>query len=130
MKGKLAVWILSAFIFLGLAGCNTAPEKSSFEPSNSFDGSYRGTRIDVSNDAICRETSIVGTVANGEARFKLTYNNTNLKGWINKSGRLKLYDDNNRWNYNFSGTASGGTIEGEWSVDGAPCRGTWKVDRQ
>ncbi|MCB1800565.1 MAG: hypothetical protein KDI82_02650 [Gammaproteobacteria bacterium] len=115
---------------LVLAGCNTMPEKPAFEPSKSFDGTYRGTRTDVSNDFICKPTSITGTVANGEARFKLTYNNTNLKGWIDQAGQLTLYDDNSQWNYHFSGTATATAIEGKWSVDGAPCRGTWRVERQ
>ena len=130
MNKEFVVSVLASICVVSLSGCNTMPEKPAFKPSSGFDGSYRGTRIDVSNNSICRETSIVGTVANGEANLKLTYNSTNLKGWIDEQGNLKLYDDSNQWNYHFSGTASGSTIEGEWSVDGAPCKGTWKVERQ
>jgi len=130
MNRKLAISILVISGVAVIAGCNSMPEKPPFKASSSFDGTYRGTRTDVSNDAICRETSIIGSVENGEAKFKLTYNDTNLKGWVDADGNLKLYDDNNRWNYNFSGIAAGGKIEGEWSVDGAPCRGTWVVERQ
>jgi hypothetical protein len=129
MDRNFAVSVLALICVVCLPGCNTMPEKPAFKPSNSFDGNYRGARIDVSNDPVCKETSIAGTVVNGEANLKLTYNSTNLKGWIDGQGKLELYDDNNRWNYHFSGTASGGTIAGEWSVDGAPCKGTWKVER-
>jgi len=130
LKRKIVISLLVISSVVGIAGCNSMPEKPSFRPSSSFDGTYRGMRIDVSNDSLCRETSINGAVENGEAKFKLTYNGTNLTGWVDEGGNLKLYDDNNRWNYNFSGVASGGKIEGEWSVDGAPCRGSWVVERQ
>jgi hypothetical protein len=130
MNRKVVLSVLASIVVVSLSACNSIPDKPAFEPSKSFDGSYRGTRIDVSNDAICKETAIVGTVVNGEANLKLTYNSTNLKGWINEQGSLTLYDDNSQWNYHFSGTASGGAIEGEWSVDGAPCKGTWRIERQ
>jgi hypothetical protein len=130
MRTTLLVSVVVSISVLTLSGCNTMPQKPAFTPSSNFDGNYRGTRIDVSNDFICNETSIIGTVTNGEANFKLTYNNTNLKGWIDEKGALKLYDDNIQWNYHFSGTASGSAIEGQWFVDGAPCKGTWRVERQ
>ena len=127
MKRTPPVLVLGALV---LSGCNSMPEKPDFNPSHAFDGLYRGARIDASNDSVCKETSIVGAVTDGEAMFKLSYNDTNLKGWVDQTGHLTLYDDNNRWNYHFAGIASGRRIEGEWSVDGAPCNGTWWVERQ
>lgn len=126
---KLLAFTGAISVVLFLTGCQSTPKKPSFTPSTAFDGNYRGIRIDVSNDQICKETSIVGSVNGGEAKFTLSYNGTLLKGWVTQDGELHLYDNNPRWDYHFTGKASGKAIEGNWHVGNAPCRGTWSVNR-
>ena len=125
---SVSVSTLSVLAIL-LSACNTMPDKPDFKVSTDHDGKYKGERIDISGGSICKETTITGQVEDGQARLRLTYNGTNLKGWISESGELKLYDDNPRWDYKFSGTAANGEIQGNWSVGNAVCKGTWSVQR-
>ena len=124
---SVSVCILSA---IGLGACqSTSSVKPDFSVSQAFDGQWRGERVDVSGDTICRQTTIVGTVASGEARLWLSYNQTLLTGWIASNGDLTLSGNSPRWDYKFSGKAEGNAIKGDWSVGNAPCRGTWYVTR-
>ncbi len=128
---SVSVITVSALAVL-LSACstvNTMPDKPGFKASSAYDGKYKGERIDTSGGSICRRTTIIGQVEDGEARFRLTYNGTNLKGWISESGELKLYNDSPRWDYQFTGTAANGEIQGNWSVGNAVCKGTWSVQR-
>lgn len=100
-----------------------------FPVSSGFDGQWRGERLDVSGDPICSQTTIVGSVTNGEAKLWLSYNQTLLTGWIAQNGTLVLSGNSQRWDYKFTGTASGNVIKGMWSVGNAPCHGTWHVRR-
>ncbi|EOD78835.1 hypothetical protein D515_02342 [Grimontia indica] len=103
------------------------PEAPAFEVSSNFDGQWEGKRIDISGDNICLETRILGSIEEGKVSLRLMYNNTLLKGWIADDGKLELYSNNERWGYDFKGTAQNGQIDGEWKVSNAPCRGSWKV---
>ena len=120
--------ILLSMYFL-TSTCFALGNKPPFTPTTEFDGKYKGDRIDVSGDSICKKTRITGKVKNGKATFWLQYNGTRLTGWISESGELELESNSDRWDYKFSGSASGNTIAGKWSVGNAPCRGTWEVTR-
>lgn len=124
---SLSICFLAA---MALAGCQSPTSaKPDFPVSREFDGQWRGERIDVSGDSICRPTTIVGSVTNGEAQLWLSYNQTLLTGWIAQNGDLVLSGNNPRWDYKFGGKAQAKEIKGDWSVGNAPCRGTWYVRR-
>lgn len=123
LRGALALLIFTA--------CQFTPSiKPGFPVSQDFEGQWEGERIDVSGDGICRPTKMSGSVTKGEARLRLHYNGTLLTGWISQDGSLVLNGDNSRWDYRFSGKATGDEIRGIWSVGNAPCQGTWYVKRR
>lgn len=99
------------------------------EVATAFEGPWNGTRINVTGDSMCIPTSIMGSVKNGYLSFNLQYNLTTISGWIAKDGTLTLDHDNPDWSYNFTGTAKGDEISGEWSVVNANCEGTCFLKR-
>lgn len=124
---NLSMCLLAAISF---AACQAPTSvKPDFLVSDRFEGQWRGERIDVSGDSICRQTTIVGSVKNGEAKLWLSYNQTLLTGWIAQNGDLALSSNSPNWDYKFMGKASGNEIKGNWSVGNAPCHGTWYVRR-
>ncbi len=84
MRVKSFVVITLSVLVVLLSACNTMPDKPDFKVSTAYDGKYKGERIDVSGGSNCKETTITGQVKDGEASFRLTYNGTNLKGWISE----------------------------------------------
>nr|WP_086940040.1 hypothetical protein [Thaumasiovibrio occultus] len=104
------------------------PTEAPFAVSSAYDGKWEGERMDVSGDAICLETGITGEINEGKVTLILRYNSTVLRGWISEDGQLSLYSTSQRWGYRFSGQVSGDQIKGDWSVDNAPCKGTWYVE--
>ncbi|OAN11623.1 hypothetical protein A3K86_22165 [Photobacterium jeanii] len=111
------------------------PQAPSFVVSTAFDGEWQGKRLDISGDNVCQQTRILGTITDGEVKFKLMYNNTVLKGWISESGELDLYADSVRWGYRFTGNgevqanSDAALIKGDWHVTNAPCHGSWQIER-
>lgn len=121
---------VSVIALVALSACqHVSLAKPDFPVSYGFEGQWRGERIDVSGDSICRPTTIVGSVTNSKARLRLSYNQTLLTGWIAQNGSVVLTGDHPRWDYKFTGQARGNEIKGDWMVGNAPCRGSWHVRR-
>ncbi|MCK6262923.1 hypothetical protein KP803_06480 [Vibrio sp. ZSDE26] len=106
------------------------PEEAGFTVSKQFDGEWLGRRINVTGNNMCERTTITGTITNGKALLRLTYNGTPLQGWVSEEGELLLYASNRQWDYRFSAMASKNKIEGKWHLANGPCRGTWYIERQ
>ena len=65
------------------------PDNPSFMPSTDFDGEWLGRRINTTGNNMCERTTITGTIREGKAALRLTYNGTALEGWVSESGALR-----------------------------------------
>lgn len=107
------------------------PKSANFIVSTEFDGQWLGRRIDNTGNNMCERTTMTGRVIDGLAQFKLDYNGTSLKGWINADTKeLVLYASNRQWDYRFSGSAYKSKIQGNWHLANGPCKGSWYLEKQ
>ena len=103
-----------------------------FSSSTAFaqDGNYSGNRYLAKNlPALCKSTTIDGTISNGRVNLTLDYNGTNLSGRLSKSGSVKLTGSSGFYRYFFSGRLSGKKLSGTWYVKPKDCWGRWSVRR-
>ncbi len=105
------------------------PDAPSFTVSTEFDGEWIGRRINTTNNNMCERTTITGTIINGKASLRLTYNGTSLQGWISENGDLTLYAGHRQWDYRFAAKGNKNKIQGKWFLANGPCRGTWFIER-
>ncbi len=98
-------------------------------PSTDFDGEWLGRRINTTGNNMCERTTITGTIREGKATLRLTYNGTALEGWVSESGALRLYAKHRQWDYRFSATGSGKRFDGRWHLTNGPCQGSWFIEK-
>ncbi len=70
------------------------PDIPQFVPSTDFDGEWLGRRINTTGNNICERTTITGTIREGKATLRLTYNGTPLEGWITVKAATYVYMPN------------------------------------
>ena len=56
------------------------PDSHQFVPSTDFDGEWLGRRINTTGNNMCERTTITGSIHEGKATLRLTYNGTPLEG--------------------------------------------------
>ncbi|USD64679.1 hypothetical protein [Vibrio sp. SCSIO 43136] len=95
-----------------------------------FDGEWQGRRINHTDNPVCLPTQMFGSIKQGKVLFVLEYNDTKLSGKIDQNGVLALSSNNPMWQYQFSGRAKEGRIDGKWSVGNAGCEGEWYLDKK
>lgn len=105
------------------------PDSPQFVPSTDFDGEWLGRRINTTGNNMCERTTITGIIREGKATLRLTYNGTQLEGWVTESGDLRLYAKHCQWDYRFSAIGSGKRFDGRWHLTNGPCQGTWFIEK-
>ncbi|WP_413113521.1 hypothetical protein [Thaumasiovibrio sp. DFM-14] len=105
------------------------PESPVFNVTTRFDGLWEGRRINMTESSLCKRTTITGSIEDGKALITLTYNNSQLQGWVSEKGELVLYANHRLWDYRFSAIANNNQIVGSWHITNGPCRGTWYLER-
>ncbi|MFA0280452.1 hypothetical protein AB4504_01760 [Vibrio sp. 10N.222.55.F12] len=105
------------------------PDSPQFVPSIDFDGEWLGRRINTTGNNMCERTTITGTIREGKATLRLTYNRTPLEGWVTENGDLRLYAKHRQWDYRFSARGSGSRFDGRWHLTNGPCQGSWFLEK-
>ncbi|MDN3616575.1 hypothetical protein ACFFUS_09280 [Vibrio gallaecicus] len=143
MKKGASVGISTSFILFMILGSKLnwfgssnaesfpkLPDEPSFVVSTKFDGEWAGRRINTTGNNMCERTTITGSIVDGKASLRLTYNGTSLQGWVSEDNELVLYANHRQWDYRFSALGHTNRFQGEWYLTNGPCRGSWFIERQ